>query len=184
MTNRYLVIAFATLTPLYAGSFSYTAVTTGQPTFNRPIASPFGAPTSLSPFGTNVAYSARTFTIDQAGTYTFNSLSTSPVNWDNYTLLYRTAFNPLNPLLNAVNGNDDLGFIGQSGFSSSLTIGTYIMVTTGYANSDAGTANNTINGPGNILSPTATPEAGTMAMFGLGLILIGMKKLGKPLSSK
>ncbi len=177
MRNRYLVIAFATLSPLFAGSFSYTVVTTGQPTFNRPIASPFGPPTSLSPFGTAVAYSARTFTVDQAGTYTFNSLSTSPVNWDNYTVLYKTSFNPSNPLLNAVNGNDDLGFIGQSGFSSTLTIGTYILVTTGYSNTDAGTANNSITGPGNI---TSTPEAGTMAMFGVGLILVGMKKFGKP----
>ncbi len=178
MRNRYLVIAFATLSPLYAGSFSYTVVTTGQPTFNRPIANPAGGtPLGLSALGTAVAYSARTFSIDLAGSYTFNSLSTSPVNWDNYTLLYRTSFNPLNPLLNAIDGNDDLGFIGQSGFSSSLTIGTYVLVTTGYRNTDAGTANNSINGPGNI---TATPEAGTMAMLGLGLILLGMKKLKKP----
>ena len=179
MTYRYLVIAFATLSPLFAGSFSYTAVTLGQPTFNRPIASPFGPPNVLSIVGTNVAYSARTFTIDQAGSYTFDSLSTSPVNWDNYTLLYRTTFNPLNPLLNAIDGNDDLGFIGRSGFSSTLTIGTYVLVTTGYSNTDAGTASSTISGPGNILSPTPTPEGGTMAMFGLGLILLGVKKFGK-----
>ncbi len=180
MRNRYLVIAFATLSPLYAGSFSYTVVTTGQPTFNRPIANPVGGtPIGLSLLGTAVAYSAQTFSIDQAGTYTFNSLSTTPVNWDNYTLLYRTTFNPLNPLLNAIDGNDDLGFIGRSGFSSVLTIGTYVLVTTGYTNTDAGTASNSLTGPGNI---TATPEAGTMAMFGLGLILLGMKKFGKPMS--
>ena len=168
------------LAPLYGGSFSYTAVTTGQPTFNRVIQNGNAVPNTLSLIGTAVRYASTAFAVDQAGNYTVDSLSTTPALWDNYTILYRSTFNPLNPLLNVIIANDDLVFIGRSGFTVNLAIGSYVLVTTGYTNGDAGTAANTISGAGNI---TSTPEVGTMAMLGLGLILIGAKKLKRPLTT-
>ena len=159
---------------LYAGSFTYTAVTTGQPTYNRVEANGNATPTVLSFYATNVAYSAQSLSVTAAGAYVVNSVGP----WDNYTTLYTASFNPLNPLNNVIIANDDNPVVGQSGFTVNLAIGNYILVTSGWLNSSSGTANNTITGPGNIAA-TPTPEAGTMAMLGLGLVILGTVKNGR-----
>lgn len=169
--HRYLV-ALVMLAPIYGGSFTYTAVTTGQPTYNRPEANGNLAPTVLSFYATNVAFSAQSLTVSQAGTYVMNSVGP----WDNYTILYNSTFNPLNPLNNVIIANDDNPTVGLSGFSVNLAIGNYVLVTSGWLNSNAGTATNTITGPGNITA-TATPETGTMAMLGIGLVFLGAAKI-------
>jgi hypothetical protein len=172
VTHRYLVVAFVLAAPLFGGSFSYVAVTTGQPTFHRPEANGNLAPTALSGYNNSVTYSAQSFNVDQAGIYTINSVGTSPSAWDNYTILYNSTFNPLNPLANAIIANDDNPFVGTSGFSVNLAIGNYVLVTTGWLSFNAGTASNTISGPGNVTAP----ETGTMAMLGLGLVILGAAK--------
>ena len=169
---RGLVILILTTTGLNAGTFTFNTVTTGQPKFNRPYDNGTTAPpTFLSAIGTNVSYLSTSFIVGTSGSYSVTSISTVPANWDNFIILYAGSFNPAAPLTNAVILNDDLGgVIGKAGFTVSLTSGVhYFLVTTGFANSDAGTAINTVTGPGTI---TAAPEPGTLLIMTAGLSLI------------
>lgn len=141
------VLAAMLTLPLTAASaqYVYSGTTVGGPTWNRPLyASP---PVSLSAVGTNVAYSAFGFTSTSAGTFDFLSTATSS-SFDNYLFLYLVSFNPLSPLANALIGSDDFvsGVTTSAGFSYALLAGqSYVLVTSGFANSDAGTFDNSIS---------------------------------------
>jgi hypothetical protein len=151
-----------------ASTLSYIDTTAGGPIFNRPIAGT--PPNSLSGVGTAVPYNVLAFIVDQAGTYTIQSTATNPANWDNYTFLYATAFDPANPLVNALTGNDDNPTIGLSGFSFGLNVGTtYFLVTTGFGNSNAGIFSNSIDGPG---TPSSVPEPSTLLTLASALAAI------------
>jgi len=151
-----------------ADMVTYTGTTAGEPTWNRPVAAT--PPTSLSSTGTAVPYSAQEFSVDAAGSYTFLSTATSPRNWDNYTLLYQTSFNPASPLTNALTGNDDDPSVGLSGFSFPLSAGVnYFFVTTGFGNSSFGAFSNTITGPGSITLAAAVPEPSSLVLVCIGL---------------
>ena len=137
--------------------------------------------TSLSPNGLAVPFAAKTLSIVGAGTYSFSSLGTSPVNWDNALFLYSGSFNPLNPLNNILIGMTGYQQVNQgtSAFNIALATGTYILVTTGVFGGggfavDSGTASNSISGPGTITSPT--PEPGPFVLIGIGLVIIGAKR--------
>lgn len=174
----FLGIASAT----QAGTATYSGNTTGAPTFNRPLAGT--PPTSLSAVGTAVHYTTQTFTVDLSGSYTFLSTATNPLNWDNFTFLYITAFNAASPITNALVGNDDNPSIGLSGFTINLTAGSsYIFVTTGFANTDVGAFTNTITGPGNILGigGSAVPEAGP-GMIGFAALIAALFVLRRHLA--
>jgi hypothetical protein len=159
--------AFALFGGAQAATYDYTGDTTGAPTYHRALASFSG----LSAVGTAVHYQTLSFSVDTAGTYNFTSKVTG---WDNFTFLYKDAFNPADALTNGVVGNDDLaGVIGSSGFSANLSVGTtYIMVTTGFENFDAGAYANSISGAGNVIT-AAVPEPETYALMALGLGLVG-----------
>ena len=183
MIHRYLIGALLSI-PAFAGSFSFTAVTTGQPTYNRPLMN-VGAVTTgftiLSPNGTAVPFAAKPLTIVGAGTYSFSSVGTLPLNWDNALFLYKDSFDPLNPLNNIMIGMTGYQVSqGTSAFNINLASGTYILVTTGVFGGakgvvvDSGTASNSITGPGTITSPT--PEPGPFVMIGVGLVIIGSKR--------
>lgn len=164
--------------PAQAATFTYSGDTTASPTWNRPDGtSNTGTngfvPNTLS--GVISPYSAFQFNVDTAGSYDFQSTSTSlandnnyPVgtNWDNFTFLYAGSFDPNNPLTNAIVGNDDFPafLLGKSFFSTVLNPGTnYFLVTTGFFPSQRGTFNNSITGNGNIfVGSAAVPEPFTI----------------------
>ncbi|CAN5561449.1 hypothetical protein BH20VER1_BH20VER1_05980 [soil metagenome] len=157
---------------------NYTGTTVGGPTWNRPLAG--NPPTALSGVGTNVPWHAVSFTVNMAGSYAFLSVATVPLNWDNFLFLYSNNFNPATPLVNVLIGNDDFPTIGRSGFNFNLNPGTtYFLVTTGFANSNAGAFQNTIDGPGTIIiGGQAVPEGGAgLVLF--ALVTAGLLALGR-----
>ncbi|WP_309740218.1 PEP-CTERM sorting domain-containing protein [Chamaesiphon sp. OTE_20_metabat_361] len=142
-----------------AATFNYTETTMDAPTWNRPVENFNSPPTAIAgASGEAVSYSSFGFTVSDPDNYVFQSTA----NFDNYTFLYQNSFNPTNPLLNILIGNDDNPTIGLSGFTTALTAGTnYFLVTTGFDNPDVGTFSNTITGVGNV-TPTAVPEPATI----------------------
>jgi hypothetical protein len=177
-----------------AATFTYSGTTLGAPTWNRPEANGVNAPTILStPLGTAVAYRSFGFTVSSSDNYTFSSIGSNPINWDNYTFLYKNSFNPNTPLVNAIIGNDDNPTIGLSGFTTSLSPSVnYFLVTTGWRNTDAGTFTNTITNSGlgtvSAIAATAVPEPatilGTLAAFGYGAYSRRKMKLAGSIDKK
>ncbi|PSB44377.1 PEP-CTERM sorting domain-containing protein [Chamaesiphon polymorphus] len=160
-----------------AQAVTFSGTTVAAPTWTRPNE---GTPPSANTgIGTAVSYSSYAFNVDASGSYNFVSLATIPSAWDNYTFLYRNAFNPATPLVNAIIGNNDFmgvpGF-GLSGFTTNLTAGVnYFFVTTGNTNTSVGAFTNTITGSGNVLggSVASVPEPSTILgsalAFGYGI---------------
>lgn len=148
--------------PARASIITVTGDTTGGPTFNRPLEDLTG----LSAVGTAVRYDTITFSASVSGDYTF--LTTG--EFDTFSILYSGAFLPGSPLTNAVVADDDLISppFTTSGFASTLTAGaTYVLVTTGFGNTDFGAWSTTIGGPGEL---TLVPEPALGGIVALGLV--------------
>lgn len=142
------------------------ALTTSDPTFNRPLENLSG----LSTFGTAVPYDVLQFVVSTSGAYTF--LTTAL--FDSFVILYSPAFSASSQLTNALIADDDLLGLTTSGFSFNLTAGTnYFYINTAFANGALGGYSNTIGGPGVI---TVVPEIGTYAMMALGLGVLGIAR--------
>ncbi len=180
-------VLMSPLTPnAQAATFTYGGTTTGAPTWIRPNDNGPNPPTSVS--NNTVNYSSFGFTVNTADNYVFQSTA----NFDNYTFLYKNAFNPIlgNELNNIVIGNDDNANAGLSGFTTTLNPGTnYYFVTTGFDNTQSGNFSNTITGAGNVSSiSTAVPEPatilGTLAAFGYGVHARRKIKLAKSIDKK
>jgi hypothetical protein len=176
-----------------AATFSYSGTTVGAPIWTRAEANGVDIPVANTGNGTAVSYSTFGFTVSAVDSYTFLSTGINPTNWDNYTLLYKTAFNPTTPLLGAIIGNDDKDRIGLSGFTTMLSPGTnYFLVTTGWLNSNAGTFTNTITNSGlgtvSALTATAVPEPatiiGTLTAVGYGMYSRRKMKLAESIDKK
>jgi len=153
--------ACACVTAAQADSIStFTGDTTGAATFNRLLEDV----SDQSAVGTDVHFHQFSFTVSATGSYTFLTTAT----FDSFIFLYGPTFDPSAPLTNAIRGNDDLFGTTTSGFAAEpMYAGTpYVLVTTGYENSDYGKFSTTIGGPGTV---SAVPEPETYALMGLGL---------------
>ena len=155
---------------LFAGSASQAAITTvtgdttGGSTFNRLLEDLSG----LSAVGTAVRYTTFTFTASVAGSYSFVTTS----EFDSFDFLYSPTFNAAAPLTNAKIANDDLLGLTTSGFSFTLAASTpYVLVVTGFANTDFGRYSTTIGGPGVV---TVVPEPSPLVLLSLGLAAVGL----------
>ncbi|MBK8066144.1 MAG: hypothetical protein IPK27_00505 [Rhodanobacteraceae bacterium] len=166
-----------------AATISYTGNSAGGPTWNRPAvvsASDCGA---LSGVGTATPYSAQPFYVDTPGNYDifsdqgYGGGKSPDGGFDGYIVLYRDSFNPASPLTNCVGGDDDAAVIGLSEMLGVPLDGnrTYVLVTTGFSNGDAGEFENEITGPGNIvLSQFAQPQIAVDSIGREGLLLLGL----------
>jgi hypothetical protein len=120
--------------------------TTDGEIWNRPLESGTG----MSSVGQGVRYKVYgPFTVDTAGVYTITSTQTG---WDGFLFVYQDEFDPLNPLVNHVAGDDDgPGGVGTSQVTPNLSTGTnYFIITTGFDPDDYGPYTTTIDGPGNV----------------------------------
>jgi hypothetical protein len=169
-----LTASMSSLTPsAQAATFTYSDTTVGGSVFNRPVDNFSSLPTAVSgAAGEAVPYNSFGFTVNAPDSYVFQSTA----NFDNFTVLYRNSFNPIDPIFNAIIANDDNLTVGLSGFTTALNPGTnYFLVTTGYDNPDAGTFTNTIVGAGTIspIAATSVPEPatilGSLAASGYGV---------------
>ena len=159
--------ALALMSSAQAAIFTTTgALTTSDPTFNRPLEDLTG----LSMVGTAARYDVLHFVVGTSGEYTF----VTTAMFDSFAVLYSPTFVASTPLVNDQIANDDLLGLTTSGFAYNLTAGTnYFYVTTAFDNSGLGSYSNTIGGPGSI---TVVPEAGTYAMMALGLGVLGVAR--------
>ncbi len=139
-----------------AATITYTGNTLGGPTWNRP----FADCTGLSGVGTATPYSTQQFYVTTAGAYDLFSdqgygggTAQPQGGFDGFIFVYADSFNPASPSTNCIAGDDDAGVIGLSEILG-LPLDanrTYVFVTTGFGNSDAGPFTNQISGPGNIV---------------------------------
>ncbi|MCV2420978.1 PEP-CTERM sorting domain-containing protein [Paucibacter sp. DJ2R-2] len=150
-----------------AASYQFSGDISASPTFQRLI----GSGPNLSSVANAVHFNAFEFSVDQAGSYSFESLvpgdtGTTGGVWDNYLFLYQTAFNPADARVNILKGVSGLGF-GPATMNFDLnTGGRYVLVTSGYLNKDMGSFVNTINGAGQV-SPVPEPGAAALLLAGL-----------------
>lgn len=148
MTHRTvltLVCALALLAPAAAQADFYQTfggANNGQPMFNRPN-------TACGATGTSVRYQAQTFILPQDA----NCTIVSAQDYDGYIHLYAGGFNPNNPTVNCLTGDDDgeLG-VGTSRIpadlntnSIALTAGLYTLVSSAFSGSGVGSFQNTIH---------------------------------------
>ena len=130
MKKALLLYSFGICSILAQAQFPYHGViATTDPRFHRPDQG--SPPTVLSIQGTNVYYNVVPYVVTTPGLVTIASTTTNP-DFDIYGFLYGTGgFDPLNPLTNALLGNDDSG----PGLNFALTYnfttpGTYYIVVT------------------------------------------------------
>ncbi|MBP8296913.1 MAG: hypothetical protein KAX84_12445 [Burkholderiales bacterium] len=164
-----------------AATISYTGNTSGGPTWNRPAVNSASDCGALSGVGTATPYSAQPFYVDAAGNYDIFSDQGdgggTRGGFDGYIVLYRDSFNPASPLTNCVGGNDDAAAIGLSEMLGVPLDAnrTYVLVTTGFSNTDAGPFENEITGPGGIVLGQFVAEHVAVDSLGNeGLLLLGL----------
>jgi hypothetical protein len=95
--------ALAISSPALAQSAFWSDTTAGAPTFSRP--SSFTGHT-----GDAHRYHVQPFWVDAAGEYVYESSTHNPATgqgWDGFILAYIHSFDPANPLVNLIAGNDD-----------------------------------------------------------------------------
>lgn len=164
-------LAATVAAPAFAGTTVFTGDTTGGPTYNRTLIGK--PPTGLSGAGTAVRYVVTPFTVSLSGNYNFNNTSV----YDNFLTVYRNAFSPQAPLINALEADDDDG-PGANALISNLGLlagVSYFAVSTSFSNANFGAFTLTVDGPGNIIGAggPGVPEPATWAMLIFGFAGIG-----------
>lgn len=143
---------------------TFVGTTAGAPTYNRGVGC-----SSLSGVGTATPYNAQTFTVPTSGLHNILSVQDG---WDGYLHLYQGSFTAGTPLVNCIASNDDSPSIGQSQILVSLTAGTtYVLVTSGFNNSDAGAFTNTV-------SSLISPPVPTLSFVNVALMAFAVAVLG------
>ena len=134
-------------TPTVAATVSYSGSIAATPIYNRPVSC-----ATLSTAGNANGYHVQQFSVDTAGSYSVEVLSTTMPEADSFLTLYLGAFDPASPLSNCIALNDD---IGGGNLLSRVTTNlnaavVYIAVTSSFSPGQVGNISNRIDGPGNI----------------------------------
>ncbi|MBE2268668.1 MAG: hypothetical protein IAE80_10600 [Anaerolinea sp.] len=153
------LIVIATISPVFAGSFTIDGDYTGDPTMAVVTIS---SPNCSSQGATQVRYDAYQFTVDASGMYDFSA--TRPAVSGTLTSIYlmNSSFNPAAALANCLAG-DNTG--NPTSFSFNLTAGTvyYFVVFDDTFTQTGTTYTASINGPGNIT--LLNPPTGSAPIF-------------------
>ena len=118
------------------------------------------------------SYDAYPFTVNAAGAY---AITTAAATFDTYLGLYQGAFDPQNPLANALQYDDDPGLGTNALINRTLSTGfQYFALVTSYSAPGRGNYSLSIAGPGTATIATgAVPEPATWAMMILGMAATG-----------
>ncbi len=122
--------------------------TVNEDTFSRPLASCSG----LSANGDNSPYIAQAFSVSTTADYLVTS---DQAGFDGFIHVYDDRYNPANPLLGCLAGDDDgTGGIGTSQINAVRLVAgrTYYLVTSGFDSGEAGNFNNAVFGPGAVFA--------------------------------
>ena len=98
---------------------------------------PFADGTCCSGLGPVSYVASEIFTVSTTGSYT---IASTQAGWDGYLFIYEFPFDPTQPTVNYVAGDDDGGGgIGTSDIVTTLTAGVqYVLVTTAFSAGDFG----------------------------------------------
>jgi len=120
---------------------------------------PFADGTCCSGLGPVSYVASEIFTVSTTGSYTIASIQ---AGWDGYLFIYEFPFDPTQPTVNYVAGDDDGGGgIGTSDIVTTLTAGVqYVLVTTAFSAGDFGDYTTTITGPGTVMCGVDVPDPG------------------------
>jgi hypothetical protein len=123
---------------------TFTADTTGAPTWNRPDSSGSALATSA----TRTPFQMQPFIVPPGGTGAY-TITADWTGFDGFLFLYRFPFDPAQPLRNFIAGNDDYQGIARSRLAGQNLDAEqrYVVVMTGYGNSDDGPYSIRIEGP-------------------------------------
>ncbi len=125
-----------------------------------------------------VYYETFTFYVDTDGMYTFMANASN----DAWAALYQGSFDPANGCANLLDQDDDSagGLDPELMIQLDMTVGTYVLVTSTYANGSTGTYEWAFDGPGNILKRNTEC---TFLCLDLDRILSGDIDAGVPVTS-
>lgn len=133
---------------------SYNGYTTGSPKFARPFANCTVGSSS------HIDYHVFPFSVDKDSNYSLHAHFTSS-GFDGFLLLYKDNFDPANPLVNCIAGNDDDGNHANARITASLLASkTYYLVTSGFNPNDHGSFSLNLAGSANISLGAAIPSPG------------------------
>lgn len=144
----------------------------GDGTFNRPNTG--APPTTLSTTGTSVFYEVNPFFVTADGTY---SLEQGNSTFDDFMVLYGGSFDPLNPLANVIEADDDDGDGLNSLISRPLVAGVqYYLVNTSFGNNAVGTYDVIVTNPaGGTAVAGLIPEPATLGLLA-GLAAFALRR--------
>ncbi len=165
-------------------------ITLNNPSYVRPDGDNV---TNYTSSGNSVLYRAYYFVAPSSGSFTFAtsaaSLTSNGINGttDTYISLYQNSFDPANPALNFVRGDDDIsGTVFLSSLTETLSAGTlYIVVVSGWLQNFYGTFTMTAS-PGISIQANqwfAAPTGGTALFTGRVFNPVGVAGSGIPNTS-
>jgi hypothetical protein len=152
---------------IFSNPTMLSGTTAGGPTFDRPAVGDFGGG------ATGVAYATNRVVVSTTGRYMFAEGYTG-AGYDGVLYLYQGSFDPLNPTANLIGAADNPDFSNvPSSLTAPLTAGTeYVLVSTGFTNTDFGTFDLYGAGPGAVTF-NPVPEPGTTLLAAVSALGAG-----------